>query len=57
MTPADDLFPQRAVVRMMRAAFERDPSAVARLILDYELDCMLTPQQKLMLCRIAGRCR
>ena len=56
MTPADDLFPQRAVVRMMRAAFRKNPRAVASLILDHELDVRLTPQQKRMLCRTAGRC-
>ena len=55
MTPADDLFPQRAVVRMMRAAFEHNPRAVASLILDHELDVRLTAGQKRMLCRTAGR--
>ena len=57
MTPADDLFPQRATVRMMRAAFERNPRAVASLILDCELDVRLTDKQKELLSRTAGRCR
>jgi hypothetical protein len=41
----------------MRAAFERNPRAVASLILDHELDVRLTGEQKRMLCRTAGRCR
>ena len=50
-----DLFPQGTVVRLMRAAWERNPRAVASLILDHELDVRLTAEQKRMLCRTAGR--
>jgi len=52
---ADELFPQSATVRLMRAAWEKDRRATACLILDHELDVRLTPQQKRMLCRTAGR--
>ena len=55
MTHADELFPQRATVSLMREAFRKNPRAVASLILDHELDVRLTPQQKRMLCRTAGR--
>ena len=55
MLTADELFPQRATVRLMRAAWEKDKRATARLILDCELDGYLTAGQKRMLCRIAGR--
>jgi hypothetical protein len=57
MTPADDLFPQSTTARLMRVAFERNPRAVASLILDCELDVRLTRGQKELLCRTAGRCR
>jgi hypothetical protein len=50
-----DLFPQGTVVRLMRAAWERNPRAVASLLLDHELDCRMTAEQKRRLCRIAGR--
>ena len=56
MTPADDLFPQSAAASLMREAFRKNPRAVARLILDHELDVRLTGEQKRMLCRTAGRC-
>jgi len=52
-----DLFPQGTVVRLMRAAWEKDRRATACLILDHELDCRLTGEQKRMLCRTAWRCR
>lgn len=55
MTHADELFPQRATASLMREAFRKNPRAVATLILDHELDVRLTPQQKRMLCRTAGR--
>jgi len=51
-----DEFPQRTSVSLMREAFRHNPSAVARLILDHELDCRLTAEQKRTLCRMAGRC-
>jgi len=57
MTPADDLFPQRATASLMREAFRKNPRAVASLILDHELDYLLTGKQKEFLCRVAGRCR
>ena len=52
-----DLFPQGTVVRLMRAAWEKDRRATACLILDHELDYLLTGKQKEFLCRVAGRCR
>ena len=57
MLTADELFPQRATVRLMRAACEKDRRATACLILDHELDYLLTGKQKEFLCRVAGRCR